>query len=329
MSVYNSAAYVAVALDSVLAQTYTSWELVAVDDGSTDDSRAILEAYAAREPRLGVLALPHNQGVAAALNHGLAAARGTYVARLDADDICLPTRLATQVDYLDAHPAVGIVGSAILRMDDAGNTLEGVVGFPQTPAFVRWVHHFDATFSHPAVMMRRELLARIQGYRPGFAPAEDYDLWDRLLRLTDGANLPQPLVHYRTHAGMSSVQKQATQVQQMNVIRQRILHARLGTDVPSAVVAALGRAAYGRKVKAEPLAATTAAAAMRVLQQLYQAFVAQEALAPADAQLVARDYLRRLTRLARRARPRLQGLAAWARVVAGDLSPLWHGLGRG
>lgn len=181
---YNAAATLAAALDSLLAQTIEDFEVVAVDDGSTDATADILAAYAQGDRRVRVLSRPH-EGLVPALNAGLGACRGVYVARMDADDRSLPQRLARQAAHLDAHPEVGLVACRVryggdpaacggyARYVDWTNTLRSHEDIA--------LHRFrESPFAHPSVMFRRELAARLGGYRQGTFP-EDYELWLRWL----------------------------------------------------------------------------------------------------------------------------------------------------
>ncbi|MFN3776080.1 glycosyltransferase family 2 protein [Sphingomonas parapaucimobilis] len=120
LSVYNNAGYLAQALDSILAQTFADFELVIVDDGSTDGSAAIIDCYAATDPRIRVIRQA-NQGLVASLNHIMAVARGPYIARMDGDDVALPERFARQVGFLDANPDHGVIGTQIWTIDARGH----------------------------------------------------------------------------------------------------------------------------------------------------------------------------------------------------------------
>ncbi|MGE4557297.1 MAG: glycosyltransferase [Desulfovibrionaceae bacterium] len=172
------------ALDSLLSQTLRTIEVVAVDDGSEDDTPEILEAFARRDARLRVFRRPH-AGVAGALNTCLAKARGAYLARMDADDVCLPERLALQAAHLDADPAVGLVSCLV----GFGGDPVASQGFAR---YIQWVNSVrtardiclarfvESPLPHPSVMFRAELPAQHGGYRQGDFP-EDYDLWLRWL----------------------------------------------------------------------------------------------------------------------------------------------------
>ncbi|HTL68927.1 MAG TPA: glycosyltransferase [Lacunisphaera sp.] len=184
LPVRNAAVTIGRAVASVQAQTFRDWELVAVDDGSDDGTRAWLERAARDDARIRLLAQPAH-GLVPALNAGLAAARGDLIARLDADDECHPERLAIQVDYLAAHPAVGLVSCLVGfggdRSVQAGYALHvewlNALVTPEQIALNRFV---ESPLAHPSVMFRRELVAGLGGYRAGDFP-EDYELWLRWL----------------------------------------------------------------------------------------------------------------------------------------------------
>jgi hypothetical protein len=205
ISVHNGERYLRQSIDSVIAQTFGNFELLIVDDGSTDGTPAILAAY--DDPRIVLMSNGENKGLAASLNMAFEACRGEFIARLDADDAALPERLERQVAYLDAHPETGIVGSACLLMDGDGREA-GLVLSPPTDLEIRWRSLAGNPFQHPAVMVRREVLDRYGlRYDPAYRTAQDYELWIRLLGHTQGANLEQPLVRRRVHgATLSAVE---------------------------------------------------------------------------------------------------------------------------
>jgi glycosyltransferase involved in cell wall biosynthesis len=131
LPVYNAEAHLAAAVESVLSQTFADFEVLAINDGSTDGSGAILTRYAAANPRLRVIDQP-NRGLIEVLNRGVREARGRWVARMDADDVCLPRRLERQVAHLAAHPDVALLGGWVATIDEAGRLLADVVPFPVT-----------------------------------------------------------------------------------------------------------------------------------------------------------------------------------------------------
>lgn len=184
MPVYDAAGTVAAALESVLAQTEPSWELVAVDDGSTDASAAIIDAYAHGDGRIRLLRAPH-RGIVAALSLGLEHAHGALIARMDADDVCLPDRLARQRRRLEERPDLGLVAC---RVDFGGDPVARG-GYARYVAWTnRLLSHDDiaaarfveSPLAHPSVTFRREVVERWGGYADGDFP-EDYELWLRWL----------------------------------------------------------------------------------------------------------------------------------------------------
>lgn len=197
--VYNAARFLRSSIDSVLAQTFTNFEIIAVDDGSTDRSRAILMDYAARDSRIRVLSRP-NTGIVGALNDGIAAACGTFIARMDADDISLQNRLEEQVCYLQQHPECVAVGTDVLYTDPEGAPL-----IPHHPAednesiVAQLLEGNGGALIHPSIMFRSEPVIRVGGYRERYQWIEDLDLYLRLSEVGTLANLPEIHLHYRQH----------------------------------------------------------------------------------------------------------------------------------
>ena len=195
MPVYNAEAYLREAMDSILAQTFTDYEFLILDDASSDTSAEIVRSY--DDPRIRLVQNERNLKVAATLNKGLEMARGEYIARMDADDISLPERLARQVAFLDIHSEVGIVG---VWAKAFGKT-SFLMPQPADPEIARAKLLFDSCFVHPALMMRRSFL-EIHGLRyQDMAHFEDYELWQRAARLFPLANIPEWLFLYRTTIG--------------------------------------------------------------------------------------------------------------------------------
>lgn len=202
LPVRNGARFLALALDSLIAQADITHEIIAIDDGSCDDTPAILHRYATQHPNLRVL-IGKGNGLSRALNLGLSRARGRYIARMDADDIALPGRLAAQCHYLDQHPEIGVLGTQALRIDPTG-ARSGRVRVPTGSQRVRTALEISCALIHPTVMLRREPLLAVGGYRPQFDGAEDYDLWLRLSEITELDNLPEPWLLWRQHKNQVS-----------------------------------------------------------------------------------------------------------------------------
>jgi len=210
LPVRNAADSLPAALDSLFAQTMTDFEVVAVNDGSDDAgaTEGVLAAASSRDPRLHPLRIPHG-GIVAALNAGLAAARGALLARLDADDVCHPRRLEAQAAFLDAHPDIGLVSCRVAFGGDperARGYLEHVrwANSVRAPEAIRLAIFRESPLPHPSVMFRAGLPARYGGYRQGDFP-EDYELWLRWLAAgVVMAKLPETLLTWNDPPGRLS-----------------------------------------------------------------------------------------------------------------------------
>ncbi len=197
MSVYNQKRYIAVAVESILAQTYRDFEFVIIDDGSSDGSTEILERFAAQDPRIRLVSRP-NTGIGPARNEALGLSRGEFVAVMDSDDIALPHRFQRQVDFLREHPEIVAAGSWVEWIDPEGNPLCDYHP-PETHDEIdrRHLEERAHLICHPASMIRTESLRKIGGYRPELA--HDFDLWLRLAEVGRLANMPEVLLKYRLH----------------------------------------------------------------------------------------------------------------------------------
>lgn len=196
MPTYNAGRYVAEAVNSILKQDFTDFELLLVDDGSTDDTALVVRTFGA-DPRVRLLHNERNMGLIETLHRAYADCRAPLIARMDADDISDPARLGRQVTFLRDHPEVAIVGGAIRFF---GNVAPNVFQFPTDHEAIRPAMMFYCPLAHPALMFRRELVERgLFGYDDEFRHAEDYHLWSRLLLQVRSANLPEVVLDYRLH----------------------------------------------------------------------------------------------------------------------------------
>jgi glycosyltransferase involved in cell wall biosynthesis len=217
MAVRDGAAWVTEAVGSVLGQTDGDHELIVVDDGSTDATAALLARIT--DPRVRVVP-QEAAGLTRALNRALGLARADLVARLDADDLALPERLARQRAFLAAHPEVGLLGTAAREVDAAGMPVREVRP-PLDDAAIRRALIRRNPFVHSSVMARRELLASAGGYDERVAVAQDYDLWMRLAPRTRLANLPEVLVVRRLLAGRVSIEREEERLRTEARVRWR------------------------------------------------------------------------------------------------------------
>jgi glycosyltransferase involved in cell wall biosynthesis len=208
--VHNGARYLTEALESVRRQSFADFEIVVIDDGSTDDSARILAEFAQSDRRCRIIT-QENRGLVAALNRGIQEARGDLIARMDADDGAELERFARQVEHLRTNPDVAALGSSITIIDDEGRDV-GLRSYQCGRANVALAIQDHCALAHPSVMMRRSAVIAAGGYREAFRHAEDYDLWLRLSERHALDNLPEPLLRYRRHGASISHTHRRTQV---------------------------------------------------------------------------------------------------------------------
>ena len=188
---YNEEGYIHRSIDSILAQTFSDFELILLDDGSTDGTWRIMHAY--KDPRIRRIQLGR-VGFTKALNHGLRLSRGDYIARMDADDESLPERLERQVEFLDMHPAVSILGTTYYRYDGLRNE-RYVRSFPQDDQDIRRALALYIPICHGSVMYRKAVIDKVGGYKENVDDLEDLELWLRAAPHFQFANLGPPPLH--------------------------------------------------------------------------------------------------------------------------------------
>jgi glycosyltransferase involved in cell wall biosynthesis len=199
MSVYNEAGYISTAIESILKQTFEDFEFLIIDDGSTDRTPDIIKHYVEQDDRIKYLVNQTNKGLPASLNRGIELASGKYIARMDADDISLPSRFKEQVEHLDSEPDTHVVGSYTYLIGLDGEFI-GEKSYPQGGRSVEQLKEQGPGVVHPSVMMRRTSLQRVNGYREPFTYAQDLDLWIRMADKFGSTFLqiiPEPLLKYR------------------------------------------------------------------------------------------------------------------------------------
>lgn len=215
MPVYNSAQYLAEAVESILKQSFADFEFIIINDGSTDASHDILTHYQLLDKRIR-LYHQENRGIVESLNRGCNLSRGKYIARMDSDDISLPERLAKQVSFLETHSQVGVCGTWVQLF--GGTT--GVVRPSTDSEMIRIKLLFESMLAHPSVMMRRQVMINNNlFYRDGYDGAEDYDLWLRFSQHTLLANIPEILLRYRKHEQQITQRQAVDKINSANRLR--------------------------------------------------------------------------------------------------------------
>lgn len=200
MPVFNAERFLKPAIQSILDQTFTDFELIIIDDGSKDNSFEVADGFRKIDSRIKLIRLSINQGAANASNVALRSARGKYIARMDADDISLPERFSRQVEFMETHPDVGISGSRMQFMEESGRLLSTIPPLFQGDLSIHWHSLFESPFFNPTVMIRKSMFDKYNlQYNLSAVYGEDYELWSRLLPLTKGENLSEVLLRYRLH----------------------------------------------------------------------------------------------------------------------------------
>ncbi|CAA0120713.1 Putative glycosyltransferase EpsE [BD1-7 clade bacterium] len=221
MPAHNAEAYIALALESILEQTYRNLEVIVLDDGSCDDTWHIVGQY--QDDRLVCIRADINRGVVATLNEGLMRARGRYIARMDADDIAKPHRIARQVAFMESRPDFVVCASSVIYFNpDRG---ECKVAFPQYHAeIMACLALFQRWMCHPSALLRRSCLVENNiTYQQKYEHAEDYQLWVAMARYGKLHNLAEPLLHYRVHSQQITVKHRPGQLQSSRWLLQQQL----------------------------------------------------------------------------------------------------------
>ena len=226
MPVYNGETYLQEAVGSIFNQTFTDFEFIIIDDGSSDNSWQILSNCATEDERIVLVRNHKNIGLIKTLNKGVALAQGKYIARQDQDDVSLPERLAVQTAYLEQHQEVGLLSGTYYRFFVAQGE-RSLRQPPLTDTEIRWQLLFGNVLCHPSVMFRRQLFKRDEPIYHDAPYAEDYDLWTRLIQRTRAASLPMPLLIYRVHKNSMCATNRDEQMRKVAEISARQIQALL------------------------------------------------------------------------------------------------------
>lgn len=235
ISVYNGRSFVEQAVRSMMKQTLTNIEILIVDDGSTDGTLEILSQLAAEDPRIRVVKMEQNVRLPRALNHGLSLARAPLIARMDADDVSHPERLAVQKRYMDLHTNVVAVGSSLRRTREDGRVFQTTVR-PRDAFMCRWIMRFRLPFVNPTTMFRHPLPDGTRlTYDPTYPNAEDHDFYGRMMSHGGMVCLSDILLDYRHHPKSLTHSKWLEQTQFSKQICQKIMKQELPADVFTAL----------------------------------------------------------------------------------------------
>jgi len=224
MPVYNAEKYLRQSIESILSQTYVDFELICINDGSTDSSRRIIEEFIWKDNRIRLFDMPVNSGVTKALNYGLLVSRSEYIARMDADDIANKDRLEKQVNFLNENPNIMVVGSFFRSWNSDLSSIVWVNDdIPTDPEIIKEVLLSRCCVGHPTVLMRRRIIEIVGGYNESqdCKAVEDYELWLRISRRFKIANLPSMLLEHRVHDNQVSHSLNTIQKENADKLQQR------------------------------------------------------------------------------------------------------------
>lgn len=233
MAVKDGEKYVRAAIESILTQTFSDFECIIINDGSNDATADIISEYS--DSRIIFLSNQSNLGLSKSLNIGLEKARGIYLARMDADDIAVSDRLSLQVNHLDMHPEIAVLGGGFSFIDDDGKVLQSFQ-FPLSHEVIVWSLAFFNPIVHPSVMMRTSVVKALDSYNAQLRRSQDYDLWWRVSFSAKLGNLAETLVLLRQHATQVSREYRSDQFEHGIEINAKHLSRVLRQMIPSALI---------------------------------------------------------------------------------------------
>lgn len=233
LPVYNAGKFLEEAIVSILNQTFKDFEFLIIDDGSTDDSLEIINRYSKRDNRIKVISRP-NKGFVATLDEGMSLAKTNLIARMDADDIALPTRLEVQYKYLQEHPDCSVVGCQLQIIDEEGKK-KHIDPRPTQDVNLKLFLAYGCALSGPTVVFRKDIIESIGGFQEAALPAEDYDCWVRLVERypeTKIANMPDVLYLYRENSEGISLSNKVAQIKKTIEIGDKYRSSYVKSKVP-------------------------------------------------------------------------------------------------
>lgn len=219
MPAYNSEKYIGEAIESILNQTFTDFEFVIINDGSTDNTAKIVRKYAKKDKRIKFVDNKKNRGLIAVLNEGIDLCCAEYIARMDSDDISLPTRLEKQVKYMNEHLECGVLGTYFKVFGNRSSEI-------MFPIYVKIMDLLKGNcVGHPTAMIRKSVIEQYDfRYDADYNYSEDYELWSRMIMVTEIRNLPEVLLRYRWHNNNISVEHVQKQDELAKKIKQNLIN---------------------------------------------------------------------------------------------------------
>lgn len=301
LPVYNGQNYLREAITSILGQTYTQFELLIINDASTDASEAVIRSF--NDPRIRYIQNKKNIRLLATLNKGIELAQGEYVARMDQDDISLPQRLEKQVAFLQKNRRVAVAGGAAQLIDARGKKSQ-TIHPPTSPHAIKWSLYFSCPLAHPTVMMRRSVIQNLGAYTsPDIPnrtqqPSEDYDLWRRVSDHHDLANLTDTLVYLRKHDTNLTNLHHGEHLTDARIISRLAVETLIARPLDQAVIDTI----WDARNKDE----RAIAKASNLIVKMHRIFCETYKPSSEDTRFIQVDTIKRLLRLAHASRNRSQ-----------------------
>jgi len=289
MPAFNCAKYIGEAIESILSQTFTDFEFIIIDDGSKDETHNLLLGYVEKDTRIRLIRNEKNLGIATSFNKGLRIAKGKYIARMDADDISMPSRFEQQIAFLFKHPSVGVLGTTAKVINEHGETMDRYF-VPADHSMIAWALPFGHDFANPTVMIRAKVIKKAGGYFAETSIAEDVELWIKLAETTRFANIQKDLLIYRTHPQATSRIKNKMQREDALIAREKFISRMIGTPIPHEMMIWLRES----QTKYHSLTSSQIQSTIGVLTQLYEKMVEKSIILPEDETLVHADLLEKI-----------------------------------
>ena len=298
MAAYNSGEFIGQAIQSVLDQTHKDFEFIIVDDGSTDNTLEVIRQF--HDPRIRLIVNETNLGIVGSVNHGIDISRGEFIARMDSDDVCLPQRLEKEIEYLHAHPEIGVLGTEVREILNTGEIITRSRHILTDPYLIKFWLLTDTVINNPTAVIRKELLVQVNGYDPEYIYAQDYEIWTRLAKITKITVLPEPLVNWRKHGGNITIAKWKKQSDLHNRVVKREVKSLTGLEFSDEVLNGI--------LSSDILSPDLTRQAVKLFRTCLQEYERNnEATGPKRKEL--RDRLNwRIYRILQRTRPRIQVL---------------------
>jgi glycosyltransferase involved in cell wall biosynthesis len=289
MPVYNGKKYLREAVDSILAQTFNDFELIIIDDGSTDSTADILNEY--KDERIKLVKNIQNRGISFSTNKGISIASGKYIAKMDCDDISYPDRFMAQVQLLDENIDIDVVGSWIEYIGQDSQPIGKIGTYLGSAMGLRWFTFFNTPLANPAVMMRRRFFDFAGQYDEKFAVIQDYELWVRSNLASRFSNIQKVLLKYRIHESNISKKRTMTEKEMGYRMSQKYFNLYLGKEIPINAIKVIQN-----PQKAESLEAYKSS--IYTLYQMNKKFHKDYCLQPQEIVDINLDYANRLSQIA-------------------------------